>query len=63
LQELVANDIKFKDTALAVALKQKMRAVKNNVGELDKDSAAELLQALQQRLNGDNDDGPPSGII
>jgi len=62
LQELAANDIKFKDTALATALKQKMRAAKNNVGELDKDSAAELLQALQQRLNDDNDDGPPSGI-
>ena len=50
LHQLLHGEIKFKDAALGVALKQKAKAVRHNVSELDKEEATELLQALQQQL-------------
>jgi len=50
LQELENTDIQFEDTALHVALKQNAKSIKNNVDNLDADAAADLLQALQQKV-------------
>jgi len=51
LQFLEKGDVLFKDTALAVSLKQKANVVKSNVNELPDEEAADLLHALQQRSN------------
>jgi len=50
LQELENTDIQFEDTALHVALKQNAKSIKNNIDNLDADAAADLLQALQQKV-------------
>jgi len=63
LQDLLHGDINFKDTALAVALKQKAKALKHNVGELDKAEATELLHALQKQLNDTTTGGSTEGVI
>lgn len=51
------NDaIQFKDTALAVALKQKANAVSNNIGQLDENDAKKLMSALINRTNNNPED-------
>jgi len=63
LHQLLHGEIKFKDTALGVALKQKAKAVRHNVSELDREEATELLQALQQQLQDTEADNLTHGNI
>jgi len=41
-----------KDTTLGVQLKQTTKAITNNIHDLDDESAAELLQVLQDGQHG-----------
>jgi len=52
LKELLTVDMHAKYTALGVQLKQTAKAITNNIHDLDDESAAKLLQVLQDRQHG-----------
>jgi len=63
LKELLTVDMYAKDTALGVQLKQTAKAITNNIDDLDDESAAELLQVLQNKQLGGSTEGRQSGFI
>jgi len=63
LKELLTVDMHAKDTALGVQLKQTVKATTNNIHDLDDESAAELLQVLQDKQHGQSTGERQSGTI
>ena len=63
LQALKNTEIEFKDTALAVSLKQKAKAVVNNIDELDETEVKNLMQALINRSAANPDSSSEGGNI
>ena len=63
LKALLTEDMHAKDAAVGVQLKQTVRALTNNIDDLDSNSRRELLAALQKREGDDSAEANDTGFL